>query len=343
MLNVAHHLAMRTKLPEVAFYYPGPVWYNSDAMKNMLLFFDGIGLLVPQYLRDKPGRIAPELALPLQELGLLHLLEPETFIDREAAELLAVQMADIIHSGLLDDLESGPYHELSMSRLGYEADAELAQMLFEELKARGLAKESADGLSIPLHHQVRYLILVLLAQILQSRGPRVGLNLVPATDRPRLVTALTDLLAHPQAPSAAHVVATDTNVIGVDLSMVPLDEVLSFRSAHLNEHRAYAVAVREFVSHLSQLSVQERDEAMLQRQTQLRDQASDLRRLHRQAWKKPLSASLGAAGAIWRLSKGDPFGALLASTALLAGYEHKPARVGGAFSFIFAASEPFAF
>src|SRR5437762_3059639 len=93
-------------LPEVAFYYPGPVWYDSDAMKTLLLFFDGIGLLVPEYLLGKPTSVDPEIALPLIEQGLLHLITPETFIDLSSAEQLATQMGDIIHSGLLDELDA---------------------------------------------------------------------------------------------------------------------------------------------------------------------------------------------------------------------------------------------
>jgi len=37
-------------------------------------------------------------------------------------------------------------------------------MIFEELKVRGLAKDSEDSVSIPMHPQVRNLVLVLLAE-----------------------------------------------------------------------------------------------------------------------------------------------------------------------------------
>jgi len=39
---------------ELAFYYPGPVWHSGDWIKNLILFFDGIALLVPDYIKDKP-------------------------------------------------------------------------------------------------------------------------------------------------------------------------------------------------------------------------------------------------------------------------------------------------
>jgi hypothetical protein len=311
----------------------------------MLLFFDGVGLLVPDYLAGKPTREDPSLAVPLQEKGLLHILEPETVLKRGDAETLATHLTDIIHAGLLDDLakDGGEFHELSMSRLGYNADAGLGRMIFEELKARGLARESEDSYSIPMHHQVRNLVLVLLAQILQPKGPALGLNLLPATDRPQLVESLTELLSHPAAPSAGHVVSADLLTVGVDLSKVPLDEVLGFRGEHLREHRAYSTAVRSFVTEMSQLSEADRAKAMMERQKELEDLAADLRARHRSAWRKPASVVLGAAGAVWTVTTGDPFGALFAATSLLAGHErgNKAADQAGAFSFVFSAASRF--
>lgn len=42
-------MAELTKPNEIAFYYPGHLWRDPDLIKTMLLFFDGIGLLVPEY------------------------------------------------------------------------------------------------------------------------------------------------------------------------------------------------------------------------------------------------------------------------------------------------------
>jgi len=32
---------------EIAFYYPGPMWHRDDWIKTMILFIDGIGILLP--------------------------------------------------------------------------------------------------------------------------------------------------------------------------------------------------------------------------------------------------------------------------------------------------------
>jgi hypothetical protein len=109
------------QLPNVAFYYPGPMWRGSDYIKNLLLFFDGVALLVPEYMRERPFELDPAIASGLQQEGLLHILEPEALLDRDATEVLATQLADVIASGALDDLaaiDARPYEELSQSRMG---------------------------------------------------------------------------------------------------------------------------------------------------------------------------------------------------------------------------------
>jgi hypothetical protein len=329
--------------PEIAFYYPGPIWYRSDWVKSLILFFDGVGLLVPTYMKERPEQIDPIMASPLRELGLLHILEPETLIDKPATEDLASAMTEIITSGMLDGLatEGTAFLELSYSRLGMYGDEGLARMLLDELKARGLARDSEDGVSIPMHPAVRSLILVLLSQILRPKGRGLGLDLSPTTDRPELVLALTELLSQPSAPSAGHVVASDLSTVGVDLGAVPLDEVLAFRSAHLKEHRAYMRAVRLFVREMSLLPSTERERVVDDRKAELTDMAADLHRLARRSWRRRASFSLSIAGAAWKLSTGDPIGAILvAATAILGAKGQRPET--SAYSYLFAAHQRFA-
>jgi hypothetical protein len=62
--------------PEIAYYYPGPLWRSGDWVKTLLLFFDGVALLVPEYLRDKPFRNDPVMAEPLQTRDCCTSLSP---------------------------------------------------------------------------------------------------------------------------------------------------------------------------------------------------------------------------------------------------------------------------
>lgn len=329
---------------EVAFYYPGHLWHHTDWIKTLLLFFDGVALLVPEYKTEEPEAFDPVLAGPLRDRGLLHYLVADQAVDQQATEQLATALTNFIASGALDSLERDgtAFHEISMSRMGYFGDRGLAEMLFEELESRGLARKSKDGVSIPLHPMVRYLILVLLAQILRPRGASMGLDLSPATDQFRIVRALTEFLDLPEAPSAGRVVAFDLQTVSVDLSSVPLDEVLDFRSEHRTVHQKYARSVRDFARELSLMAEVDREVAFTDRQAEIEDLASDLRRKARKAWRQPASFALGLAGAAWTYSTGNPIGALLAVGALAARGLSGTDKEAGAFSYLFAAHEKYA-
>src|SRR5260370_4766490 len=177
-------------------------------------------------------------------------------------------MTEIIESGALDRLakENAQFQELSHSRLGSDGDPGLADAVFQKLKSRRLARDTEDGVSIPMHPLVRDLVLVLLAQILRPCGDQFGFELSPATDRFQVVESLRDLLSLPTTPSSGHVVSLDLETVGVDLGPVPIDEVLSVRRDNLKEHPAYARAVRRFVAELSLLPEKKRTKALDDRQ-----------------------------------------------------------------------------
>ena len=161
---------------EIAFYYPGHLWRSTEWMKTLLLFFDGIGLLVPEYKQGEPELADPVLAAPLREQGLLHYLIADQVVDKQATKRLSEALTEFISTGALDSLskDGTAFHEISMSRMGFYGDRDLAETLFDELASRGLARKSRDGVSIPLHPSIRYLILVLLAQILGPSDNCVG-------------------------------------------------------------------------------------------------------------------------------------------------------------------------
>ena len=107
-------------MKDITFYYPGHIWHDTDRIKSMLLFFDGIGFVIPEYKKGEPERLDPVLAGPLREKDLLHYFVADEIIDSETTKNLANAMADIIASGALDPLvsENTAFHSLSMSRLG---------------------------------------------------------------------------------------------------------------------------------------------------------------------------------------------------------------------------------
>ena len=188
---------------------------------------------------------------------------------------------------------------------------------------------------------VRSTVLVLLAQILRSKGPALGMELSPATDRPQLVDALCELLSVEEQPSAGSVVASDLETVAPDLSLVPLDEVLEFRERHLKQYRAYARSVREFLRSIEGIPIDQRDKAFRDREEEIRELASDLKQVGRKAWKRPASFALSIAGAAWTAKTGDPLGAFLAAAGAVTGLGSDSETEMSAYSYLFSARDRF--
>jgi len=333
-------LANEVVTKEIAYYYPNPMWDRGDWIKNLILFFDGVALLVPEYMKDKPSIQDPAIVAGLEQHNLLHMLQPETVVDATATAQLAGAMREIIESGRLDSLPAeSDFHELSMSRLGYFGNEDLATELFKELKKRGLAKETEDGKSIPMHPKVRSLVLVLLSQILRSYGPKMEAELSPVTDRPLAVAALSEMLSHKVIPTTGSVIAFDMSTVSVDVGSIPIDEVLSFRKENLAAYRRYSLSVRRFAQDLSKMGDDERADAFDLRQSELDDLSADLRSKARKAWKKPAAFGFSLTGAAVSLAAGHPLAAALSLSSAALGYAPASKPEMGAYSYLFRASE----
>lgn len=96
---------MSESIPEVAYYYPAPYWGPVEGgwVKSLLLFFDRIAILLPGYMYGRHTAADPSLAGPLEDLGLLEVLEPNTWVDQSVTEELASVVVDLLTSGAFDD------------------------------------------------------------------------------------------------------------------------------------------------------------------------------------------------------------------------------------------------
>jgi hypothetical protein len=205
-------------------------------------------------------------------------------------------------------------------------------MRYEELASRGLAKPSADGVSIPLHPLVRNMILVSLAQVLRPAGRDLGLDLVPATDNPRVHNSLTALLSS-SAPSAGHAVDLDLQAVGVNLASVPIEDILAYRSRNTESYQRYARNVRSFLRVLAAIPEEGREEALSDRRAELADEAARLDAIAREWWKNPSRLLLGFAGAAWTAVTGDVVGGLLAAAgSAISGCDLRPEALSYLFS-----------
>jgi len=312
----------QTTLLDVAYHHE-PYWSagQGDWIKSLLLFFDGVAVLVPDYMRDRPLFTDPTLAQPLADQGLLHRLSPETLVDQQTAEALTELLDDLLRTDAFDGLDRDTaFAEISHSRLGGTADVGLTEVVLDQLRERGLARHSADGVSIPLHPAVRTFVLVVLPQLLRAPAEAAGYALQPASTRPRTARALMDALDLPGMPTTGHVVAADLEQVTLDLAAVPLDEVLDFRRQHGAQHRAYARDLRQFVRHAAVLPQADREQAFLDRREALADAADELRRLARTSWRRPLATfGLGIAGSAVTLASGNVIGAGLSAAGAVLG------------------------
>ena len=197
---------------DVAYYYPAPFWGWDEGgwVKSLLLFFDKVSILLPDYMYGRHHVAARALAQPLEELGLLEVLEPGHWVDEEMTKSLADAVVGLLANGVFDDLpKKVMFQELSQSRIGYSADIDLAGWVVSELKEKGLARPSEDGVSVPLHPVVRTTILVLLAQLSRSAGKKHNLNIHPTTHDESAVTDLINALSRERMPSRDSVIALD--------------------------------------------------------------------------------------------------------------------------------------
>ena len=329
--------------PEFAFYYPGQYWHDTDWIKNLVCFFDGIAMLVPEHMPDVKSFDDYPLAASLQENNLLHIIRPEQVVDSQATEKLATALMEFIDSGVLESLFSKQgdrtsFGSLSMSRLGFHGNKYIAKEILNELKKRGLAEDSEDGVSVPIHRSVRTLILILLAQILRTVGDDMEITLSPATDRAQLVNALMELVTsdqRPAAPTNADVIAFDMATVGVDMSKVPMDELLDYRQQNLRQHRNYILMVRKFARELSMMDPHERTATFEQREEELNSIAQQLRNGSRRFWRKQASLAFSLAGVAWNALSGDPVAAILAAGSAFFGADSNREKAG-VYSYLFS-------
>ena len=333
------------RVPEVAFYYPGQYWWDTDWVKNLILFFDGIAMLIPEHMRDYGGYEDRPVIAALKEHDLFHIVRPEEQVGKAETELLAENLIDIIASGHLDHLtrnrgtRDSAFGSLSMSRLGFMGDEKLAEFMLKELKDRGLAADSEDGVTIPIDRTVRTLILVLLSQILKSSGDRMGIELSPATDRLDVIEALDEIISGPDslAQSVGEIVSFDMAMVGVDLSSVPMDEILDFREQHYKQHRNYRLDVRRFARELCLMPEDERRDTFERRQDELDSAARELKRMSREAWRKPISFAFGLAGVMSTLLGNPIAAAIAASGAAVSSMSSAGPNDIGVYSYLFSA------
>ena len=96
-------------MTDTAYYYPAPYWAMREGgwIKSLLLFFDEVAILLPNYMHGRHTEADPTLAGPLEDLGLLRVLEPNDWVGVETANQLAEIVVELLTNGTFDDLPKG--------------------------------------------------------------------------------------------------------------------------------------------------------------------------------------------------------------------------------------------
>ena len=334
-------------MTDTAYYYPEPYWGTGESswVKSLLLFFDEVAILLPSYMRRRPMDADLTLVEPLQDRGLLKILEPNDWVDVEIATQLSNVMVGLLANGVFDNLpETNYFAELSQSRMGYGADVELGNSLVEELRKKGVARPSEDGVSIPLHPTVRTTILVILAQLSRTAGDRRGMAVHPTTSHPLAVRDLVEMLSREAMPSRDNIIKLDVEPVSFDLDAVPLDDVLQFRVEYQDAHRAYMRDLIGFMYELAGIdNPEEREVKLLERRQEIADAAHDIQRFTRRALGKNVASwSLGIVGGAWASVTGDPISLVLTAAGLINESISGSHKMVSAYSYLFQANRMFA-
>ena len=301
-------------------------------------------ILLPDYMYGRHINADPTLAEPLEDRGLLRVLEPNEWVDEEVAGKLAEIVVELLTNGTFDDLpKTERFAELSNSRIRYGSDVKLTGFLIDELQARGLARPSEDGVSIPLHPDVRTTILVVLAQLSRVAGRKRGMTIHPVTTSPKAVADLVATLSRKSMPSRGKVIELDLEPVAFDLTDIPLDDVLQFRAEHQDAYRAYMRDLRGFMSELAEIdNPDEREGALLTRRQEIADAAHEIQRSARQTLRKDLtSCSLGIVGGVWSAANNDPIGVALSAAGVISGIVARAPKPVSAYTYLFAANRTF--
>ena len=170
----------------------------------------------------------------------------------------------------------------------------------------------------------------------------MGLTLSPTTDQQPLVNALSEIIFKPESssPTVGDVISFDMTGVGVDLGPVPMNEVLDFRQQNYCQHRDYIQSVRDFARELSYIPSDERKVKFEQRQEQLEDLSSGLRKVYSGSWKKEITFGIGLTTAALTYQS-DPIVAVLLAVNAIVGMVPDKSQEVDVYSYLFSAKQRF--
>jgi hypothetical protein len=338
----------------VAYCHPESVSINANWLKNLVLFFDEICILLPDLYRDEFFTRLDWLVTPLINEGILHLLRPEDVVDEAVSDSMARAGNALIDIGFFQAQQGHTVDNLALpstdkyvSRLleAYAASTKQdildirvvnsrlqrqvriseprrTESLIERLTDRHLLRPSGregESLADPF---VRACLLALLPLIIRHHAAAPLLaEITPVTNQKAVFDALGRVIDLPPFHRVGEVVQTDLNAIGINTESVPIGDMIAFRTDHRDAYSRYLQTAEDIARDLTKCSPDERSVVLRDREQRVEDELHELRKITRQ-WGRPMAGvSIALSGAVWSaVHGGDPVGGALAGLGALVGF-----------------------
>jgi hypothetical protein len=282
------------------------------------------------------------LAQPLTELGLLRNYPPDLWLKSPFKEDRPVLDRFLSTQTQLCTCDRRDFGHVDALSTPFSIERELTQIdrsKKEFRKAVGSLNRSLDRVMRQYGSDpalLRALSVNVASRFLQKYITDVSIQ--PVIDDDDAASFVASAMGEGNA-SRAKIILSDLLYLDLDLSAVPLDEVLDFRRQYAVDYRSYSHDVRQFALELSLLSESDQSSALDDRHIELDYRAKQLRKIGRSEFAhRTLSMGFGFAGAAWTLAHGDAWAAVFAAGAVAAGISKAaPEPVGAAYTYILRA------
>ncbi|MFF0110689.1 hypothetical protein [Streptomyces hirsutus] len=298
-------------------------------MKSLLLYFDGFALLLPDNHFCVTVAQEAELAQPLQQAGLLHNFAPRTWLDTDTARTIQQAAVRSRRAGGPASISIGHMTGAAISSGHLAAELISAHRVVEQMLRSGTVIRRRPDLGpdmVDMPERVRAAVLLTVGLAAQAKVSDHRIHLVG--DLSQATRARSG-----KAERTGQILHQDILDVGMDLSQVPLNEILDYRREHGASYKAYAQDLRRFVRDLEAAEPIDHQRMLHERSESIADHASQLRRARR-AWGRPVTAlAFAGAGAAWTLHQADIWGAVFAALGAAAGFS-RPARPESPFTYL---------
>jgi hypothetical protein len=326
--------AVPSRPTTTALYHPAPLWLPDSRVKTLLLFFDKVALLALDEKHDAESTANTEALADLFEHGLIEVVNPQQLLDVPTKDAVLTALRDEAVWQALDPIGRDEHfyygHRVFATLNGPEPSLEMMTMRNELMRQLGVGtdyrendsdgstliptyREKDQAPSVPIHTRLWAPILSSLALILRRAARSSGVDLHPVTDQVATAQSLDALFRLPGMPSTKRVVRLELENVGVDLSGLPLTDVLAFRESHGAAYRDYAQRLAALSGELALSAAEERTDRLIAAREELGRAADELRAVARKAWHQPLPTfAIGLLGAAWNTQERSaaPLGAL---------------------------------